>query len=385
MVPVLAPEDIAPEALVRVVPRPVSPDAVPVFQEVQRARDGKPLPRAVKTDWKCFPGGDLYDWLLAPDIFCSRRFVDSLIEVGARGWRAEPVEHATPNLVVGHEHYRLSVQAFTGPFTRTTKLKALPGKKKRAFGLAGAPVGVPELQTGDAELDHIAWTGWLKTETIHPWRALVVSGRFVAALRKRSPEMTVVFQPIETSGPAARTTRLPAGELKPAPRRAAAIPLATALQELRSEPGTMLFRAPQPKERGGAAWRERVAGRLGSVAPLEALYRECNGGTFLGTALTFLPLEPVAGDLPTMDAERANRCGPGQIESLPEDAILFARNAQHSLFWACDPAGIVRGYGLDGDIYGPAAPFGDWLHDQLVDLRFIFDGRHQLPWTGAYL
>jgi hypothetical protein len=375
------PADIGPEAMVRVVPLGLGSPAMPSIEPVVRDEQGRPLPRpGIRTDWACFPPGDLYDSLLGPEIFCSRRFVDALLEVGAHGWEAVPVQHFTSHVPAGHEHYLLTVQAFAGSFAPQTKLEKVAGRDEPGFGVAGTPVGIPKLADEGADFDHIAWTDWVHAETSRPWRGLLVSGAVVAALVRRSTELSVAFQPVDVSRPAGTATSLPAGRFQPATRRMTSVSVAAALAKLRTEPGTVLFPAPD-----AGTWAERVARRLGSVPPLVELYRECNGGTFLDGVLTLLPLEPVEEDLPTIDEARAAWDDPPRTDPMPRDAILFATKADHTMFWVCDPAGTVSGYTLEGEVHGPGAPFGDWLDDQLTDIRFVADNQDSVPGAMMYL
>jgi hypothetical protein len=338
-------------------------------------RRGRPKfsPSHLTVDRKLVADFDLMDSTFGPVVLASERFVAALSAERVPHWRASIIRHVTPNSVAGHRVFALSVDGWIGPFIDTKLEYSEPHSKyadEQPNGLPHDPVTFDGTRGTAFELAWSSWCGVYESR----WRALICRGRLLRKLNARLGPLRCGVVPVHVRGWRSETPSSGPGRVvedDPPPREWNAAEVAARIRS-----GASRFKHELAK----GTDRQKLAATLQSlgltnpdeVAPLLAPL--VGAKLFGGLLCPFMPSKDV-------DAQRPQDLGaPLECYKLAPDAIAFTQSIDYVLY-ALTPDGRVRGYGHDGGIYGPDAPFVAWLGDQVADLEFARKHPHRSAWT----
>ena len=366
---------------VRLIPA-VGPETATLWVPVPRRDDfGRPLRGELIIDRKLVPRHDLMGEDAEPDLLCSERFVEALESAGATGWKASIVPHVTPARVTGHRLYRLNTDGRTGPFVQTEFQHEKAGANSRSDGVEEVHNGVPlppvSFDAIKGTGHSVCWSPWVGGPRFC-WRALIVRGDVLAALRTRIPDLTAGIEKVSMIGAPPALPVKPGRRTGPVDPPPVASPLDETLEQL--ERGMMRYR----HELAGGADASTIArdfSELGVPAggDLRDLLVRWNGGNVFGGALWLYGVSP--------DGVMLRMHGEAKCLDYPirEGWVAFGETAGGHIVWTIDRQGTVRGAGCDGLVYGPDAPFHVWLADQVADLTYAWEHDGEFPWTERML
>lgn len=300
-----------------------------------------------------------------------------------RGGRRRHCHTSRRGLSRGHGLYALDTCGYTGPLIHTElrSRRATPttfhprGSDAR---LNAAPYP-PVTFAGSGWSGHsVCWSPWFDGPRSW-WRALIVRGDVLAALRRHIPRVVFRFEPVRFD------TELPSRKHTPG-RRTAHLPEPVQPPPLPALFADLARRSGQYRHdlSAGAtdAEIEQDFARLPGI-PCEALRRLLrlhNGAKLFDGALTLFGVGS-PGSLVERNEEMARfpwfRREPGWI--------VFARPAGHETLWAINGQGVVHGLGCEEIVYGPQAPLEQWLADQISDLAYAWEHDGKFTWTERVL
>jgi hypothetical protein len=223
--------------------------------------------------------------------------------------------------------------------------------------------------------DDVCWTQWLKLGAVtRPiWRALIVRGHTLKHLDDRA----LLVQRVTVRGQASSPNPTPGRAESAEGAFRTTTPLRATLDRLaatESKDGHLL---PPGCTRDSVTEALQTVGAPDS--PLRGFLERFNGAVLFDGALAFNYLgatpagfaDALMFEVEDLVDDNTSSSRESSGVSTPTEVVLFARSLGGRMYWGIDPSGHVRGFSASGDVYGPDAPFEDWLADSVADLAFV--------------